>query len=57
MLPDTKGSDYRMHVAGTEGYVDLDMVEKSLKLTNPSGVETLGAGGWKGLNTLNPLNP
>jgi len=40
MLPDTKGSDYRMHVAGTEGYVDLDMVGKSLKLTNPSGVET-----------------
>jgi hypothetical protein len=25
MLPDTKGSDYRMTVAGTEGYADLVM--------------------------------
>jgi predicted dehydrogenase len=40
MLPDTKGSDYRMHVAGTEGYADLDMVGKSLTVTNSSGAET-----------------
>ncbi|GEM_PF-1732127 len=40
MLPDTKGSDYRMHVAGTSGYADLDMMGKTLTLTNPDGAET-----------------
>jgi len=23
MLPDTKGSDYRVHISGTKGYADL----------------------------------
>jgi predicted dehydrogenase len=39
MLPDTKGSDYRMHVAGTQGYADLTMADNRLTLTNPNGAE------------------
>ena len=39
MLPDTKGSDYRMHVAGTEGYADLSMADSRLTVTNPSGAD------------------
>ena len=39
MLPDTKGADYRMLVAGTEGYVDLSMADNRLTVTNPSGAE------------------
>ncbi len=39
MLPDTKGSDYRMHVAGTEGYADLSLVESRLAVTNASGAD------------------
>ena len=34
MLPDTKASDYRMLVAGTEGYADLAMSDKILTVTN-----------------------
>ena len=40
MLPDTKGSDYRMHVAGTEGYADLSMADNRLTVTNAAGAET-----------------
>jgi len=39
MLPDTKGSDYRVHVAGTLGYADLDHVAKTLHLTTPEAAE------------------
>lgn len=38
MLPQTKGSDYRMTVVGTQGYVDL-RYRNSLKLTSPDGAE------------------
>lgn len=40
MLPDTKGSDYRMLVAGTKGYADLVMSDKLLRVTTPSGAES-----------------
>ena len=40
MLPDTRGSDYRMLVVGTEGYADLSAAEGSLRLTAPSGSDT-----------------
>lgn len=39
MLPDTKGSDYRMHVAGTGGYADLAM-GGALTITNAEGAGT-----------------
>lgn len=39
MLPDTKGSDYRMLVAGTEGYVDLSMAANALVVTSSSGAD------------------
>ena len=39
MLPDTKGSDYRMHVAGTEGYADLELVGSRLTITNAAGAD------------------
>jgi len=35
MLPDTKGSDYRMLVAGTKGYIDLSMAGNVLAVTTP----------------------
>ena len=35
MLPDTKGSDYRMLVAGTQGYADLSMAGNTLTVTTP----------------------
>jgi predicted dehydrogenase len=38
MLPDTKGSDYRMTLAGTEGYIDLVM-GGNVTLTNRNGAE------------------
>jgi len=44
MLPDTKGSDYRMHVAGTKGYVDLSMAANALTVTNPEGADVPVAG-------------
>ncbi len=34
MLPDTKGSDYRVTVAGTDGYADLLMAEDRLIVTD-----------------------
>ena len=34
MLPDTKGSDYRVTVAGTGGYADLAMAEDRLTVTD-----------------------
>ena len=37
MLPDTKGTDYRVHVAGTLGFADLDHGSKYLRMTNPDG--------------------
>ncbi len=37
MLPDTKGSDYRMHVAGTGGFADLDHAAKKVDYTNAGG--------------------
>ena len=37
MLPDSKGSDYRMLVSGTGGYVDLDMGANTLTVTSPKG--------------------
>ena len=39
MLPDTKGSDYRMLVAGTKGYVDLSMAANALTLTTPRAAD------------------
>lgn len=35
MLPDTKGSDYRVTVAGTRGYADLSMADNRLLVTSP----------------------
>lgn len=39
MLPDTKGSDYRMLVVGTKGYADLSMVDQRLTVTSPAGAD------------------
>ena len=39
MLPDTKGSDYRMLVAGTKGYADLSMAGNTLTVTSPDGAD------------------
>ena len=39
MLPETKGSDYRILAAGTEGYIDMSANSKSLIVTNPDGDE------------------
>lgn len=39
MLPETKGSDYRMLVAGTGGYADLSMADGRLTVTHPAGAE------------------
>lgn len=39
MLPNTKGSDYRMLVVGTEGYADLTMSQNMLTITNSQGAE------------------
>lgn len=36
MLPATKGSDYRMSIAGSKGVIDLTMGE-NVRITNPSG--------------------
>jgi predicted dehydrogenase len=43
MLPDTRGSDYRMLVAGTAGYADLDMVGGAVKVTSSAGAEVEAA--------------
>lgn len=40
MLPDSKGSDYRVHVAGTRGVADLDLVAGSVHITDPGGADT-----------------
>jgi predicted dehydrogenase len=37
MAPDTQGSDYRVTVAGTTGFADLDMVADRLTVTNAEG--------------------
>ncbi|MBI3920370.1 MAG: Gfo/Idh/MocA family oxidoreductase [Armatimonadetes bacterium] len=37
MLPPTKGSDYRMTVAGTKGCADLSLAEGKLRVTDPDG--------------------
>jgi len=39
MLPATKGSDYRVTVAGTKGYADLVMSPRSLLVTNEDGAD------------------
>ena len=39
MLPETKGSDYRVTVAGTHGYADLDMMADRLTVTTPAGAD------------------
>lgn len=39
MLPSTKGSDYRVSVAGTKGYADLWFAEGRLQVTDPEGVD------------------
>jgi len=39
MLPDTKGADYRMLVAGTRGYADLSMADNVLAVTNPAAAD------------------
>ena len=36
MLPDTKGSDYRVLVTGTQGYADLGMADSRLTVTSPA---------------------
>lgn len=38
LLPDTKGSDYRTTLVGTQGYLDLVM-GGPLRLTNPAGAD------------------
>ncbi len=40
MLPDSKGSDYRVQVAGTQGTADLDLVANTVKVTDPAGADT-----------------
>ncbi len=39
MLPDTKGSDYRVTVAGTEGYADLWAAESRLVVTDAAAAD------------------
>lgn len=39
MLPDTKGSDYRVHVVGTRGYADMDLVAKGVTVTDADGAD------------------
>ncbi len=39
MLPDTKGSDYRVTVAGTAGYADLGMADSRLVVTDPDAAD------------------
>ena len=39
MLPDTKGSDYRVTVAGSAGYADLGMADNCLVVTDPEGAD------------------
>ena len=39
MLPDTKGSDYRVTVAGTKGYADLSAAAKRLVVTSPDAAD------------------
>ncbi|MCF7853798.1 MAG: Gfo/Idh/MocA family oxidoreductase [Candidatus Pacebacteria bacterium] len=39
MLPDTKGSDYRVTVAGTKGYADLMMADNRLVVTTPTDTD------------------
>ena len=39
MLPDSKGSDYRITVAGTAGYVDMDHASKKIRVTDVDGAE------------------
>jgi len=41
MLPDTTGSDYRVHVAGTRGYADLEMEASRLTVTDAQAVAGL----------------
>jgi len=38
MLPSVKGSDYRIMIAGTEGYLDMDMVSGKVVCTNSKGL-------------------
>jgi len=40
MLPDTKGSDYRVTVAGTKGYADLCAADNRLVVTTPDAADT-----------------
>ncbi len=37
MLPDTKGSDYRVTIAGTKGFADLSLEDNKLVFTNSEG--------------------
>lgn len=37
MLPDTRGADYRVTVAGTHGFADLDMAANRVTITDPAG--------------------
>ena len=39
MLPETRNSDYRAHVAGTLGYADLAASPVSVRVTNPQAAE------------------
>ena len=39
MLPDSKGSDYRMTVAGTQGYADLWAADNRLVVTDPEAAD------------------
>ena len=39
MLPDTKGSDYRMTVAGTQGYADMSSGDQRVIVTSPDAAD------------------
>jgi len=41
MLPDTKGSDYRVRVAGTRGVADMDYVSGVVTVTDDDGADTI----------------
>ena len=40
MLPDSRGSDYRVHVAGTRGYADMDITSGAVTVTDGEGADT-----------------
>ncbi len=39
MLPDSKASDYRVHIAGSQGYADLLFTPQTLTVTDPTAAD------------------